>query len=509
MTIEANGLPPARRRDQLLLAWAVRSHPEGRALLLQDIAARDRARAAGGSDEDRLLHWVGASGAAQRLRPAVFTMLGTGRAVVFVLLVLALLGGVAAGASALETGPSGMVDIPLAILSLVGVQLLFLLLWLALCVAGLLQPGLSPMGWGRGVPGRLTVFLLERIGGWLPGSDGAKKDRVAASAAMVALLGQRRYGQWLLGAVTHGVWLAFSLGALGSAWLLLVTVQYDFAWGTTLLAEPTAATVLAVIAWLPGVLGLPVPDADMVAASRLGAGSPEAHRQVWAQFLLWALLVYGVLPRLILAVVCAGLAVRNAARLRLDQGHPLFQEALIHLRRSSPAQQPLGERPDDVLTRPGAAPAHRRFGTGAYFALVGVELDRGEHWPPHGADWQVIPMQHVRTRAEIRTLLSDLDALDAPPRFVLVLASLARTPDRGAMDLLTDIAARAKAPVLLLLAESDIARDRGIDVRQRAEDWKERALLAGANAVLTADTDRLESLPQAHFEQSLRQAGVE
>ncbi|MCC5808974.1 MAG: DUF2868 domain-containing protein [Ectothiorhodospiraceae bacterium] len=494
-------------RNALLLAWAVRSHADGRTLLLEDTAARDSARQYPGTDEARLLHWLVQSDAARRLQPSLDLARGTGRALAFVLLLFGALGGVVAGASALQTGAAGVVDIPLAALGLVGVQLLFLLLWLLVLTVAFGGGGAGP-DMGRGWPGRVLLFLLERVARVLPGSDEARKDRAASSAAVVGLLGQGRYGQWLLGGLTHSVWLAFSLGALASTWLLLVTVQYDFAWGTTLLAEDTAAGVLAAVAWLPGLLGLPVPDADMVAASRLGAAGPEAHRQVWAQFLLWVLIVYGVFPRAVLALACGLAARRSGNRLRLDQGHPLFQEALIHLRREQAAQAPLGERPADVLSRPRTAPQHRRFGAGDYFAMVGMELDRDDAWPPQGSGWQVIPMLHVRTRADIRTLLSDLQALASPPRFVLVVASLVRSPDRGATDLLTDIAGAADAPVLLVLAEAALAEERGVDVAQREADWRERAAPAGVEAVMTADWDALQAMPQNRLEQCLLQAGV-
>ena len=80
---------------------------------------------------------------------------------------------------------------------------------------------------------------------------------------------------WLLGAVSHAIWLLALGAALITLLAMLATRRYDFVWETTIL-DPRYVEQLAL--WLgsvPGMLGLPTPDAALIRASD-GLATPPA-----------------------------------------------------------------------------------------------------------------------------------------------------------------------------------------------------------------------------------------
>jgi hypothetical protein len=491
-----------------LLAEALRHHRQGRALLLEDPYAKARALEYRGSDTERLERWVASLRSADGLIAAVHSIQLAARLAVAVVLCAAFIAGTGAAAAVLDTGPSRVVDFPLALVTLVLVQIVFLMLWMTLFAAGALVRRATPAGrTGPKLIALITFALMRMLARAMPAPAATREDRRAAAAALHAALARRGIGSWLFATVTHSAWLAFTIGALLFTWLRLLAVQYDFAWGTTLLSEQAAASILLVLASGPALLGFAVPDAALLEATRLGSELSGTGREVWGRFLLGALVVYGALPRAALAAACgsrAWLLLRGSV---IDTGYALWQEALIALAREREPQGPIGPPPGDVLARTLSAPPRARFGRGSYVVMIGMELDEPSSWPPPMPDG-TLALGHIASRAEARQILDELSRLSEPPRFVAVVASIVRTPDRGAMDLLAEIANAVDAPVMLVLAESSLLGMRGIDAHQREAEWRDRAGRVGIRAVLPVEIGELARLPLHALEDPLRRVGV-
>ena len=105
--------------------------------------------------------------------------------------------------------------------------------------------------------------------------------------------------------------LGFSLGVLGTIFLLGLFTSLSFGWGTTIgLNETTVYWIVNLIAAPWEALGLNQlhPTIDQVRESLIASNgkSPlllaqnEHLRNVWAKFFLWAVTTYTVLPRLVL-----------------------------------------------------------------------------------------------------------------------------------------------------------------------------------------------------------------
>ena len=113
---------------------------------------------------------------------------------------------------------------------------------------------------------------------------------------------------WLASSLSHGAWLSYLCAGLLMTLLLLLTNQVSFIWETTLLSD---SRFLALTQWLSAPLawlGLDLPTQADILSSRIDQTlQSQATRQHWANFLLASLLVYGILPRLVLLIFCAGL----------------------------------------------------------------------------------------------------------------------------------------------------------------------------------------------------------
>ncbi|MFW5816876.1 MAG: DUF2868 domain-containing protein, partial [Wenzhouxiangella sp.] len=303
-------------------------------------------------------------------------------------------------------------------------------------------------------------------------------------------------GRWLLGTLTHAFWATYGLAALATLALLFSIAQYDLSWGTTLLADDTVVGLIQALAWLPEALGLAEPlSPDWILAGREGAQSGELRAQ-WARFLLVLVGVYGILPRLVLMLVCAAFAAVGLRGVRLDTARPgylrlagvLTADGEIHTRGPRPqtAAAPRRERPAAAAGPP---------------LLVAVELERTD-WPVSlpGIEWRALG--RADTRAQRTGLLAAVESLTRPPPAVLAQCSALRTPDEGTGRFLAALADAANTVLVIWLDEVQAWRERGGDHGERQADWRALAERIGAELVVV-DADAPEAGALAELIQAL------
>jgi hypothetical protein len=416
---------PLSALDRLWLTEAIRLREE-HAGPLEDGEANRRARAAGGNlavrIERRALLLAERDGQLQALR---HWRQGAQLALA-ALLLLAMLSGAGLALAALGDGQRP-VNVFWALGSLLGLDLLLLLGW----ALGLLLAGDS-----AGALGRLWLWLSEKLA----------RDAQAAqlAPALLLVLQRRRLGRWGLGLLVHGLWLLALLAALATLLALLVTRRYGFVWESTLLGGETFIALTEALGALPALLGFNLPDAELIRASGDTALASEAARHAWAGWLLGVLLVYGLLPRLFLLLLCLWCWRRGCAALQLDvelPGYGLLRERL------QPGSERLGVC-DAAPARLQQLPAgsHARESQGAL--LVAVELDPQRPWPPalpQGiGDAGVIDSREQRQR-----LLEQLSRF--PPARLAIACDPRRSPDRGSLALLGELARSAGSTRVWLL----------------------------------------------------------
>ncbi|MFP6848445.1 MAG: DUF2868 domain-containing protein [Pseudomonas sp.] len=433
--------PALNRLQRLWLCEALRLREEHAGPLDDDEANRHAQRSA--SDlpariEARALWLANRDGQTQALQH----WLHGARLALGLLLLLAVLSGAGLAFSALGDGQRP-VNVFWALGSLLGMHLLLLLGWLL----NLLLAGKHP-----GALGRLWLWLSEKLA----------RDASAAQLgpALLLLLQRQRLNRWLVGLLVHGLWLLALLSALLLTLALLATRRYGFVWETTLLSSDTFVGLTHALGALPALLGFAVPSAEVIRASGDTALLDEAARHAWAGWLLGVLLVFGILPRLLLGLLCLWRWQVGQARLALDlnmPGYSLLRERL------QPSSERLGvcDAEPAQLYQPQAG-NHSAETQGAL--LVAIELDPQRHWPP-ALPKSVSNAGIIDSREQRKQLLDQLSRF--PPARLLLACDPRRSPDRGSLALLGELArSSASTRIWLLPPPPGEALD-----SQRLADW--------------------------------------
>ncbi|GLH40457.1 DUF2868 domain-containing protein [Pseudomonas moraviensis] len=407
---------------------------------LDDLEANRLARAAGGDLPSRIQRralWL-----AERdgLTAALKHWLQGARLALVLLMIFAVLSGAGLAFAALGQTP---VNVFWALGSLLGINLLLLLSWAL---------GLIFAGEHGATLGRLWLWLSEKF------ARDAKAAQLAP--ALLLLLQRKKLNRWALGALVNGLWLLAMLSALILLLTLMATRRYGFVWETTLLGSDTFIHVTQALGYLPSLLGFNVPTQEMIRASGDGALDIESARQAWATWLVGVLVVYGVLPRLLLALFCFWRWNSGKAALRLDLNLPGYAQLRERL---MPTSERLG------VNDPEPAQLHRvESNVGELVSegalLVAIELDEQRPWPP-ALPKNVSNAGVLDSRESRHKLLEQLSRF--PPARLAIACDPRRSPDRGSLALIAELARNAGATrIWLLQAPPGEALD-----GQRLGDW--------------------------------------
>ncbi|MDO9600175.1 MAG: DUF2868 domain-containing protein [Azoarcus sp.] len=449
MTLPHPPSVPLSALEARWLAELVRRH-EARHGRLDDRAALIDARGGPPDLETRICLRAEALGTREGWRDAILRWRGRARLSLLAAGVLALMLGAGSAAAVLGDG-TRPVNVVWALGGLLGVHFFSLLLWFAsMLVSSRPARGGSALGalWLR------LVALFDR-------SPAA----VDLPLALGGLLARGRLATYGLGLVSHLLWLLALSGAAAGLLALFAARRYGFAWETTILPADVFVSLTTFLGVVPGWLGFPVPHAALVLDSVLdsgggvgpnvGAAAAEAARRAWSGWLLGCLLVYGVLPRLLLALACALLWRLGTRRLRLDLGLPEYMRlraALLpvseRLGISDPAPAS-GSRPVRHAGRPGS--------TGAV-TMLALELGGDLPWPPAACSGLADDGGRLDSREQRRAILDRFEC--APPARLLIAIDPRLTPDRGSLGLITELVDRAGETRLWALPAANTGADR-------------------------------------------------
>jgi hypothetical protein len=455
-------LTPSLDRHLQTLAWC--QLEEARGAPVRDAGIEAAARAAAPDLPGR----IAARAAAFAGREGIAVLLGRHQARERALRRLLCLAGVVAGIVAARFLPEGL-PARANVVALLGALLLPNLLSLALWLG--LQAGAALRG--RGVAatwlGEALERLADRAGSALPG--GGDEAARAVQRALREFHFDHPAGRARLAGLSHLFWLFLALGSMLGCWWLLMLRQVDFHWGSTLLTEDQVARALALVGAPLGWLGLAVPDAADIAASRVDAGpQPSGLRMRWGWFVLGSLGVWGVLPRLAALLACLLGGRWFLRRTRLDLARPGFLRLRELLAPPVPASRildaddaPTGPREVVDEAPPAPPPAgsawltlERALPVGADARDLGAVLDRG---------------------GQQRVLAALADAQDWPA--LVIQAPLVVTPDRGLVQFVAALVAAARRPVYLRVADDGHTGFGAAERAARIDDWRSLAHAAG------------------------------
>lgn len=407
---------------------------------LDDLEANRLARAAGGDLPSRIQRralWL-----AERdgLTTALKHWLQGARLALVLLMILAMLSGAGLAFAALGQTP---VNVFWALGSLLGLNLILLLSWAL---------GLIFAGEHGATLGRLWLWLSEKL------ARDAKAAQLAP--ALLLMLQRKKLNRWALGALVNGLWLLVMLSALVLLLTLMATRRYGFVWETTILSADTFIHITQALGHLPSLLGFNVPTVDMIRASGDGALDIESARQAWATWLVGVLVVYGVLPRLMLALLCFWRWNSGKAALRLDLNLPGYAQLRERLMPSSERLGVNDPEPPQMHRVESGVSEHASEGA----LLVAIELDEQRPWPP-ALPKNVSNAGILDSRESRHKLLEQLSRF--PPARLAIACDPQRSPDRGSLALIAELARSAgETRVWLLQPPPGAALD-----AERLGDW--------------------------------------
>lgn len=339
-----------------------------------------------------------------------------------------------------------------ALVSALGLHALTLAIWLA----SLLMGG-SGMGAAASLSaGRLLTGLALRLPFWR-GPQAAPMAR-----AGLRLLARERMAPWVFGLVSHLVWALGFLMMLAGLLFGFAFREYQLTWESTLLGPDWFAAFARASGALPAMLGVPIPH---LADSTQTAGAWPAREAAW--WLLACVALYGLLPRVVCALVCWGVVRRAVRRIGIPLADPYYQQLVSRLQALEPAQV------TDV-EHPGAASAPLRAHPGGGHTpgtvVLGFELPDSLPWPPATlAEGALLVARIAGGMAEQVQVQGQLAALR--PETLLVLCDAAASPDRGAARFLREARLGAQRSALVLCTQPDGAADEAAAGVQRWRAW--------------------------------------
>lgn len=370
----------------------------------------------------------------------------------FALLVAALLGVLGITYAVTDTHT---INIYWLLLVLLGFNFISMLLWLI----GIM---LNMEGLTAGALARLTSMLPAYLDNKTDTSERTEKSiNRLADKAWLACHFHGAVGKWQFSKITHQLWLTYLLAGLVFLVLLLMLRQYDFVWGTTLLSDSVFIKLTDVLSAPLQAIGFTTPSLDQVKETRIGAlhdGVAQTlsveHRTHWAQFLLGALLCFGIVPRLLFWLWSAIMCRYARRRFALDYYLPYYislRQKLMPLAShgqiiDADTVQPAHSKVSET-TSPGAPMPHE---LPAECQWVAVELDDSIGWPPVSISRDK-DLGRVNDSESLKRTLHRIQLNNTP--VIAVAISSTRAPDRGVQRTISSLMANSEQRWLVLLQQ--------------------------------------------------------
>jgi len=283
-------------------------------------------------------------------------------------------------------------------------------------------------------------------------------------------------GFWNFSLLSHAVWTAYLIGGFGMTLLLLSLRQYDFVWATTVLSSETFEQMSALLGQVPQLLGIAVPDAQLVQISRTGvetsSETASIARVLWSNLLMASLVLWGVIPRVVLLAISLVGRATAMRKVSLDLASPYYvglrQHLLTGYRRGGIIDPDhAGRSHDEVSSSPSAsAKLPERYD------IAAIYLDPQLPWPLRDLN----PQHDLGCidDAKSEAVVTAAAAASSCPHLVLC-SHLATVPDRGVRRIVGALKRNYRGRVHLGLLTPD---DRPAD-HNRLEDWYRLAAAVG------------------------------
>jgi hypothetical protein len=269
-------------------------------------------------------------------------------------------------------------------INLLSLPLLGLLVWNVLAYLALFVTAVGLTDPTRGLATWFHARVMSRLRGWRPPGRHADSDArvVSAAAARFVDLWRRHAGRLLAARarlVLHVAAVTFAAGVIGGMYLRGLVFEYQATWESTFLEAGTVQSLLnGVLGPAASLLGVQVPE---VAPLRGPGGGGNAAPWIHLYAVTAAIVV--LLPRTLLAWVCALRARRIAAALPLNLDDGYFRRVLAARRGTDGRVDilPYGYEPEPTITGRLKSLLHDLFGARADIRVQTPLTYGGDRFP--------------------------------------------------------------------------------------------------------------------------------
>jgi hypothetical protein len=416
--------------SDILVAQTVRLIEE--AGPLEDSEAMNHAFRTRSGREERLLERAWALGQRLKLNAEIERWRDLALYVWFALAVLVFF--IAYGIAVALIGGDRSINAVLAFFVALGMHAATLVFWLLAVASASWSP--------RSTFARISLgSLFLRMVAWLPLDRGPHS--LTMLRATTSTLQRARLMPWAFGFISHTIWALTFVLVLVALWFAFSFQAYRLTWETTILSADFFIGFVRTTGWLPHLLGFPLPDTSTL----LDPGAPGSDHSAWAWWLIGCTFVYGLVPRVLLAVLSWLVWRRGKRSLKLDTSDPYFRKLLALFEEMEVSTVVDAEQPHASaisIDRPSPQP-----GEHSSLAIVGFELPEEYPWPPDALCEAANLAERIAGSAqERRALLNSL--AQARPYKILIACNPASSPDRGTERFIREACAHGTQCALLL-----------------------------------------------------------
>ncbi|WP_372881780.1 DUF2868 domain-containing protein [Psychromonas sp.] len=263
-------------------------------------------------------------------------------------------------------------------------------------------------------------------------------------------------GRYQLSFFSHLLWLSYFGGALLMLLVMLATHQVDFVWQTSILSAQSFQWLTELLAYIPNLIGLPVPDSEQIQHANIGGvtllADAENARLAWSSLLISSLFIYGLIPRLLLMLWMKLLLNIKTNKYQLNFSIPYY----VQLRQILKPPVTLIVDPDNSAANNPSSISYEKQGSALpdVFFPVALELSDTQLTQVAKHIKLVSPaklhlMQHVSDYQSQQKLDSTINTVKEPA--IVIYVALQRVPDRGVQRFLKSLTAKSTKTCYLLL----------------------------------------------------------
>lgn len=292
-----------------------------------------------------------------------------------------------------------------------------------------------------------NTHLLVRFWIWLTERYTGRSRELYLLPALLSLLSKVKATRWLVGFITHSFWFIILLSATATLLFIFSVKSYQFVWQTTLLSANDFIYIVNWLGYLPSLIGFPLPDAELVIKTGSTLQTQLAEQHVWALWLIGIVVVYGVLVRLLLFVICYSRWKYAIQQSQLDLQQLEYQFLAQQL---SPSSESIGVIDPEIQTYQTPRTIKPTI-AGSGQVIVAIEVEQLPDLTSLSSS--VTVLGEVNDRHQRKSVLEILYL--TPAEQLLIICDTKRAPDRGVIHLITELSENAKQTRVWLLQQGD------------------------------------------------------